>query len=175
MSQDVIVVDEADRPVGSMEKLAAHESGTLHRAFSIFLFDRHGRWLLQRRHPDKYHSGNLWTNTCCSHPAPGDDTIEAAHERLMVEMGIEAPLEPAFSFTYRVEFDHGLIEHELDHVVVGRFDGAPIPNPVEAVDWRWVATDALFEELAAHPERFTYWFRLVADRVRRHVGEGWAR
>lgn len=175
MSPDVIVVDETDRPVGRMEKLAAHESGALHRAFSIFLFDRDGRWLLQQRHPEKYHSGGLWTNTCCSHPRPGDDTVEAADARLMEEMGISAPLEPAFSFTYRVEFDEGLVEHELDHVLVGRFDGEPTPDPVEAIDWRWVTTDELFEELTEHPDRFTYWFRLVAERVRRHVDEVWAR
>lgn len=168
MLQHVILVDEDDRPVGRCEKLAAHESGELHRAFSVFLFDRDGRWLLQRRHPDKYHSGGLWTNTCCSHPAPGERTEEAAVDRLMLEMGIAAPITPAFQFLYRAQFDNQLIEHELDHVFVGCFNGAPAPNPDEVCDWRWVETGALMEELEAHPEHFTYWFRTVASRVHQH-------
>jgi isopentenyl-diphosphate delta-isomerase len=172
LSKDVILVDEADRPVGRMEKLEAHEAGALHRAFSVFLFDGQGRWLLQQRHPGKYHSGGLWTNTCCSHPAPGESTIEAAAVRLVDEMGITAVLEPAFAFSYRAELDHGLVEHEFDHVFVGRFDGEPTPNPIEASDWRWVDTDSLFRELDEHPERFTYWFREVAERVAHHVGNG---
>jgi len=168
MLQHVILVDEEDRPVGRREKLAAHESGELHRAFSVFLFDRDGRWLLQRRHPAKYHSGGLWTNTCCSHPAPGERTDEAALDRLMLEMGIAAPIEPAFQFLYRAQFENQLIEHELDHVFVGRFNGAPSPNPDEVCEWRWVETGALMEELDAHPERFTFWFRTVVSRVHQH-------
>ncbi len=168
MRQEVILVDQDDRPVGRQEKLAAHESGELHRAFSVFLFDSEGRWLLQRRHPDKYHSGGLWTNTCCSHPAPGEQTPAAASERLHMEMGIAAPLEVAFQFLYHAELDNQLIEHELDHVFVGRFEGAPFPNHLEVSDWRWVHTDALFAEMDAHPERFTYWFRAVAQRVHQH-------
>jgi isopentenyl-diphosphate delta-isomerase len=165
----VILVDEADRPVGRMGKLEAHEVGALHRAFSVFLFDERGRWLLQQRDPSKYHSGGLWTNTCCSHPAPGESTVDAAAARLLDEMGVTAEIEPAFTFRYRAEFDNGLVEHEFDHVFVGRFDGEPTPNPVEASDWRWVDTDSLFHELDEHPERFTYWFREVAERVARHV------
>ena len=155
-----------------MGKMEAHETGTLHRAFSIFLFDGQGRWLLQQRDSAKYHSGGLWTNTCCSHPAPGEATADAAAARLVEEMGITAEFEPAFTFHYRAEFDNGLVEHEYDHVFVGRFDGEPTPNPAEASDWRWVGPDELFAELADHPEHFTYWFRQVADRVEQHVAGG---
>ncbi len=169
--KDVILVDERDRPVGRMEKLEAHETGALHRAFSVFLFDAEGRWLLQRRDLGKYHSGGLWTNTCCSHPAPGESTAEAAVTRLMEEMGITAEITPAFSFHYRADFDNGLVEHEFDHVFVGRFDGEPVPNPDEASDWRWVDTESLFRELDDRPDAFTYWFREIAERVERHVAQ----
>lgn len=169
MGQRVILVDEEDRPRGESDKLAAHEAGELHRAFSIFLFDGEGRWLLQRRHPEKYHSGGLWTNTCCSHPAPGQTTLEAARERLRHEMGIAVPLEPVFHFLYRAQFDNRLIEHELDHVFVGRFEGEPNPNPVEVCDWKWVSTDALLKEIDSFPDRFTYWFREAIDRVLQHM------
>lgn len=171
MSQQVILVDEIDRPIGEGEKLSVHQTGELHRAFSVFLFDAGGRWLLQRRHPTKYHSGGLWTNTCCSHPAPGQETGDAARERLYVEMGIQTPLEPLFRFHYRAEFENALIEHELDHVFIGQFDGAPVPNDAEVCDWRWLDTPSLLKELADYPYEFTYWFRIAVPRVlgaRRH-------
>lgn len=168
MRQEVILVDEEDRPVGRREKLAAHVSGELHRAFSVFLFDSTGRWLLQRRHPDKYHSGGLWTNTCCSHPAPGEQTAKAASDRLRLEMGITVPLDAAFQFLYRAEFENQLVEHELDHVFTGRFEGEPVPNPGEVSEWRWMSTEDLLSEMDANPERFTYWFRTVARRVHQH-------
>ena len=165
MFGEVILVDAADTPLGRCDKLAAHRSGELHRAFSVFLFDEEGRWLLQRRHPDKYHSGGLWTNTCCSHPQPGQETAEAARIRLGQEMGIETPILPLFQFLYKARFENGLTEHELDHVFVGRFDGAPSPDPAEVCEWRWVDSDTLKAEMDAHPERFTVWFRAAARRV----------
>lgn len=168
MAREVILVDEHDRPVGRREKLLAHQRGELHRAFSVFLFDSAGRWLLQRRHTSKYHSGGLWTNTCCSHPAPGEETGAAARARLREEMGIDAPLEPLFQFTYRAAFDNGLIEHELDHVFTGTFDGSPKPDPTEVSDWRWVETVDLLRELDVYPENFTYWFRVAVEQVLMH-------
>lgn len=168
MFGEVILVDESDTPRGRCEKLAAHQRGELHRAFSVFLFDSQGRWLLQQRHPDKYHSGGLWTNTCCSHPQPGQGTEDAARIRLLQEMGIEVPLEPVFQFLYEARFDNGLIEHEFDHVFAGHFEGAPLPNPAEVCDWRWVESAALMEELATYPERFTVWFREAAVQVLAH-------
>lgn len=165
MMQQVVLVDVEDRTLGQEEKLAVHRSGALHRAFSVFLFDSDGRWLLQRRHPAKYHSGGLWTNTCCSHPAPGDDIHDAARRRLKAEMGIETTLSPLFHFTYRAELDNGLIEHELDHVFMGEYAGSPEPCAEEVDDWCWIAQEDLVDDLALRPERYTYWFRLAVPQV----------
>jgi isopentenyl-diphosphate delta-isomerase len=162
---DVILVDEHDAPIGTMEKLAAHQEGKLHRAFSVFAFDRSGRLLLQRRAPHKYHSAGLWTNTCCSHPAPDEDTEAAAHRRLGEEMGFDCPLTYGGHLLYRTEFDNGLIEHEFDHIYIGDFDGDPVLNLDEADAYRWISSDELLTEVAEHPERFTYWFRLALEDV----------
>jgi len=169
--EHVILVSDQDEVVGTMEKYEAHRQGALHRAFSIFLFDAAGRLLIQQRAADKYHSGSLWTNTCCSHPRPGEETSTAAARRLREEMGLLPPLEHRFTFTYRAEVGHGLIEHELDHVFFGRTEGTPSPDPTEVQDWRFVAIDALNAEIADHPDRFTTWLRicwpLVMERAPR--------
>jgi isopentenyl-diphosphate delta-isomerase len=162
---DVILVDEQDTPVGTMEKLEAHQKGLLHRAFSVFAFNGRGELLLQRRAPHKYHSAGLWTNTCCSHPSPGEETEAAAHRRLQEEMGFDCPLQHVGSLTYRTEFDNGLTEHEFDHVFTGRFDGEPALNLDEADASRWISKHDLHAELSAHPEHFTYWFRLAIEDV----------
>jgi isopentenyl-diphosphate delta-isomerase len=164
---DVVLVDEDDRPLGSAPKLAAHQNGgRLHRAFSVFIFDSHGRMLLQRRAPGKYHFGGLWTNACCSHPRVGQPLIESARARLRHEFGFDAPLEERFSFVYRAEDPtSGLTEHELDHVLVGRFDGEPRPNPEEIDAWDWVDPSELLRDVRERPERYTPWFRIVLERV----------
>jgi len=167
-SHDIVLVDARGQAVGSGEKLDVHHRGALHRAFSIFLFNARGEQLLQRRAHAKYHSGGLWTNACCGHPRPGEATAAAAARRLGEELGIEAPLSEAFAFTYRAELDRGLVEHEYDHVFLGRFDGEPRPDPAEVEAWRWLGADALRGELAAQPERFTAWFRICAERVLEH-------
>jgi len=164
-AHDVVLVDAQDRAVGSGEKLDVHRRGALHRAFSIFLFNARGEQLLQRRAHRKYHSGGLWTNACCGHPRPGEATAAAAARRLGEELGIEVTLSEAFAFTYRAELEHGLVEHEYDHVFLGRFDGEPRPDPTEVEAWRWLAADALRGELAAQPQGFTAWFRICAERV----------
>lgn len=120
---DVILVDEQDRPTGRMEKIEAHRKALLHRAFSIFIFNEKGQMLLHKRAAGKYHSGGLWTNACCSHPQPGEETLAAAENRLVEEMGIRVPLTKAFDFSYRAEFDNGLTEYEFDHVFTGTYDG----------------------------------------------------
>jgi isopentenyl-diphosphate delta-isomerase len=140
---DVILVDSNDAPIGTMEKLEAHQKGALHRAFSVFAFNGRGELLLQRRAPHKYHSAGLWTNTCCSHPAPGEDTEAAAHRRLQEEMGFDCPITHIGSLTYRTEFANGLIEHEFDHIFIGRFDGQPVLNPEEADASRWISEEGL--------------------------------
>ncbi len=165
MNEYVILVDERDREVGTEEKLEAHRLGLLHRAISVFLFHPDGRLLLQQRHPDKYHSGGLWSNTCCSHPHPGEDTTEAASRRLREEMGIDCSLRPAFSFVYRVRFSDTLFEHEYDHVFTGRYAGDPQPDPQEIVSWKWVEPAELNADVAARPERYTHWFRLILPRL----------
>jgi len=161
----VILVDDDDREVGTAEKLDAHQRGALHRAVSALIFDSAGRQLLQRRAGHKYHSAGLWSNACCSHPRPGESASEAVARRLHQEMGITVPLTPLLRFTYRAEFGDGLVEHEVDHVFTGTFEGTPVPNPAEVSEWRWVAPDALAAEVAHTPERFTVWFRLLLERV----------
>jgi isopentenyl-diphosphate Delta-isomerase len=166
MSDHVILVDRTDAQIGVREKQAAHVTGALHRAFSVFVFDDAGRMLLQRRATAKYHSGGLWSNTCCSHPRPGESTAAAAQRRLLEEMGFHCPLEVAFSFIYRADVGGGLVEHEYDHVFIGRFRGEPLPYPAEVEAWRWASARDLVRELREQPGRFTYWFRIAFDELR---------
>jgi isopentenyl-diphosphate delta-isomerase len=165
----VILVDSDDREVGTAEKLDAHRRGILHRAVSALVFDSAGRQLLQRRAGGKYHSSGLWSNACCSHPRPGESAAEAVARRLGEEMGITVPLLPLLHFTYRAELGDGMVEHEVDHVFIGAFEGSPEPDPAEVSEWRWIAADALDAELALAPEMFTRWFHLVVAEVQRRV------
>ncbi len=165
LEEQVILVEADDRPTGTMGKLEAHRRGALHRALSVFGFDAQGRLLLQQRAPGKYHSGGLWTNTCCSHPRPGEDTAAAAGRRLREEMGMNFPVTPAFTFLYRADFPNGLIEHELDHVFFGVCTGVPQPDPTEVSAWRYITLPDLAAEAAAHPERFTAWLAICLPEV----------
>ena len=168
--EHVVLVDEFDRAIGSMEKMEAHRRGELHRAFSVFLFNSKGEFLIHQRAVGKYHSGGLWTNACCSHQRVGESVEAAAVRRLQEEMGMEAELTPAFQFTYRAELDGGLIEHELDHVLVGVSDALPHPNVDEVASYRYVGMEALLEEVAAWPDRFTAWFKVcIPEVVRRQA------
>lgn len=155
---EVILVDTDDRPLGAASKTAAHASGQLHRAFSVIVYNSDGRILLQQRARSKYHSGGLWSNTCCSHPRPGEDTEAAAHRRLVEEMGFDCRLDPVHAFVYRAEFDNGLVEHEYDHVFIGRSDTEPRHDPDEVDAWRWIHPAELAREAANRPDRFTAWF-----------------
>ncbi|GAA4787723.1 isopentenyl-diphosphate Delta-isomerase [Olivibacter ginsenosidimutans] len=165
--QKVILVNEADEIIGSMEKLEAHKKGVLHRAFSIFIFNNSGELLLQRRALEKYHSGGLWTNTCCSHPSPIEDTLKAAENRLVEEMGFRAKLQFLFSFIYQTNFPNGLIEHELDHVFVGHYNGPVTINREEAMDYQWMSYKALQEATIQYPQKFTFWFLKIYEKVMR--------
>ena len=171
-TDEIVLVDELDRPVGYASKLPPHQGGgRLHRAFSVFLFDRNGRMLLQKRADEKYHFGGLWTNACCSHPRRDQSVAEAARARLHYEMGIDLPLRPLFSFIYRAEDPgSGLTEHELDHVFVGHFDGTPIPRRSEVADWAWMDPGAVRKDVVARSDRYTPWFRLVLERVLAEYG-----
>lgn len=159
MLEQVILVDEGDRQVGVAEKMQAHREGMLHRAFSIFVTNSNGQLLLQKRAKSKYHSGGLWTNTCCSHPRPSETTAIAASRRLQEEMGFHCDLREIFSFTYQAQLDNELTEYEFDHVFTGRFDGEPQINPEEAEDWKWIDLDDLQADLQVHPDLYTYWLR----------------
>jgi isopentenyl-diphosphate delta-isomerase len=162
---DLILVDEQDREVGTAEKLDAHEKGLLHRAFSICVFDTAGRLMLQQRAKTKYHCGGLWSNTCCGHPMPGERVEQAAHRRLGEEMGFDCPLEKVHELVYRVPFENGLTEHEYLHVFAGTHDGEPSLNPEEADAFAWADIPALQDAIAAHPETYTYWFKLILPTV----------
>jgi isopentenyl-diphosphate Delta-isomerase len=164
MEERVVLVDENDAEVGTLEKQRAHQEGRLHRALSVFVLNSRGEMLLQRRAAAKYHSAGLWTNTCCSHPRPGEDVEAAAHRRLREEMGIDCALTPLFAFTYRAPVGPGLVEHEYDHVFAARYDGEPAPSADEVDGWRWVAVDQVACEVAEDPEAFTPWFRVVFAR-----------
>lgn len=159
--EHVILVDERDNAIGTMEKMEAHHKGVLHRAFSILLFNSKGEVLLQKRAACKYHSGGLWTNTCCSHPLP-DESLEAATRRkLKQEMGIDLSLQFAYKFIYRTELEKGLIEHEYDHVFVGTFNGEPKINTEEVEDWKFADLKNLKADISKNPENYTYWFKLI--------------
>ena len=162
----VVLVDHDDVIVGLAPKLEAHRQGRLHRAVSVVLFDDRGRMLLQRRAAGKYHSGGLWSNTCCGHPRPGESIRDAAHRRLRAELGImDCELTPVASFIYQAPLADGLVEHELDHVLVGRWNGQTNLDPDEVSETRWVERGEMLEELAAAPGRFTAWVRQVVERA----------
>ncbi|HEY9488851.1 MAG TPA: isopentenyl-diphosphate Delta-isomerase [Chryseosolibacter sp.] len=161
--EHVILVDTADREIGTMEKMEAHRKGVLHRAFSVVLFDSSGKVLLQKRSGNKYHSPGLWTNACCSHPLPGESLEVATRRRLMEEMGIDVQPSFSHSFIYRAALDRDLIEHELDHVFVGTFSGAPVINKNEVEDWKFVDLDWLKQDMAENPDFYTAWFKLIVN------------
>lgn len=163
--EEVILVDTNDSEIGKMEKMQAHIEGRLHRAFSIFVFNSKGELLLQQRENGKYHSGGLWTNTCCSHPRVGEDIGEAVHRRLKEEMGFDCDLSEKKTFLYHAKFDNNLIEHELDHIFIGYYNGVPIPNKEEVENWKWISTKDLKKELEAEPDKFTYWFKFSIEDV----------
>lgn len=161
MPESVILVNEQDQPTGTMEKMEAHRLGLLHRAFSVFVFNDRHELLLQRRALSKYHSAGLWTNTCCSHPRPGEDTEAAAHRRLREEMGFDCDLQLKASFVYKTPFDNGLTEHEFDHVYTGTFNHDPAINPDEAESFAWRTIAEVKQDMASQPERYTSWFRIA--------------
>tara|TARA_R110002096_G_scaffold132768_2_gene283222 strand:+ start:61086 stop:61607 length:522 start_codon:yes stop_codon:yes gene_type:complete len=169
MVEKVILVDESDNALGLMEKMEAHEKGLLHRAFSVFILDDNGDLLLQQRAKSKYHSGGLWTNTCCSHPRDEEKTIDAAHRRLMEEMGFDCEIEKMFDFVYKAELDQGLTEHELDHLFVGYYNGEPIINPEEVEDWKKMSLNEVEEDIKNQPQYYTEWFKIIFDRFLREV------
>jgi isopentenyl-diphosphate delta-isomerase len=167
--EKVILVDEHDTETGVMEKIEAHQKALLHRAFSVFIFNSKHEMLLQQRNLDKYHSGGLWTNSCCSHPRPGEETAEAASRRLKEEMGFETPLKKIFAFTYRASFANGLAEHEFDHVFAGYYNGSVTPDQHEVKNYAWKSFASIEEELAGNPLQFTEWFRIAFPMIKEWI------
>jgi isopentenyl-diphosphate delta-isomerase len=163
--KEVVLVNEQDEPLGTMEKMEAHRKGLLHRAFSVFIFNNKGEMLLQQRARNKYHSGGLWTNACCSHPAPGEEVGKAAARRLKEEMGFSVSLEKIFDFTYRSEMENGLTEHEFDHVFAGFYDGPITPDKDEVQDYCYKSMDAIRQHLQSHPQQFTAWFHIAFPKI----------
>lgn len=160
----MILVNEDDQQIGLMPKIEAHEKAVLHRAFSVFILNGKGETLLQQRAGDKYHSPLLWTNTCCSHQRDGESNLDAGKRRLREEMGFETELEELFSFIYKAPFDNGLTEHELDHVMLGNYNGVPKINPEEVADWKWMSPEAIKKDIRHNPEAYTEWFKIIFDR-----------
>lgn len=164
MVENVILVDEQDNELGFMEKIEAHEKALLHRAFSVFVFNDNNELMLQQRAKSKYHSPLLWTNTCCSHQRKGESNILAGKRRLQEEMGFTCELEEVFSFIYKAPFDNGLTEHELDHVMIGKYNGEPVVNPEEVESYKWMKLEEVKNDIENNPDAYTAWFKIIFEK-----------
>lgn len=168
MDDLLILVDEHDNEIGVSDKLSVHQSGVLHRAFSVFIFNSNGELLLQQRADSKYHSPGLWSNTCCSHPKPGENNLEACKRRLTEEMGMQCIIEFSFSFIYKFQFSNGLIEHEYDYVYLGYTNDLPKLNKMEVKEWKYISLQDLENEILNHPEYYTAWLKICLPKVIEH-------
>ena len=167
--EQVILVNENDEQIGLLPKMEAHEKAVLHRAFSVFIFNSNNELMLQQRAAHKYHSPLLWTNTCCSHQRDGETNIEAGTRRLQEEMGFTTSLKETTSFIYKAPFDNGLTEHELDHIIIGYYEQAPVINPDEVEDWKWMPLENVRTDIAAQPELYTVWFKIIFEKFYEHI------
>jgi isopentenyl-diphosphate delta-isomerase len=165
--EQVILVDELDNEIGTKEKMQAHREALLHRAFSVFIFNKKGELLLQRRALNKYHSPGLWTNTCCSHPRPNEQLINAAKRRLIEEMGFVCDLNYQFNFIYKASLDQGMTEHELDHVFFGTYEDEIKLNPEEVAEYKFISMEELQNSINKQPQLFTEWFKIVFEKVKK--------
>jgi isopentenyl-diphosphate Delta-isomerase len=168
MNENLILVDENDQQIGGMDKMSVHRHGYLHRAFSVFIFNSSGELMLQQRADHKYHSGGLWTNTCCSHPRDGEETEKAVSRRLMEEMNLTCNVQFAFSFIYHAEFENGLKEYEFDHVYFGVSDEKPTPAVSEVKNWKYVSMKQLEKEMNKFPDQFTEWLKICFPQIKHH-------
>ncbi|WP_417289979.1 isopentenyl-diphosphate Delta-isomerase [Corallibacter sp.] len=167
--EQVILVNENDEQIGLMNKMEAHEKALLHRAFSVFVFNENNELMLQQRAAHKYHSPNLWTNTCCSHQREGENNIEAGKRRLQEEMGFVTDLKETTSFIYKAPFDNGLTEHEYDHILIGYFTDEPEINPDEVAAWKWMSLEDVKVDISLNPEQYTAWFKIIFDKFYEHI------
>jgi isopentenyl-diphosphate Delta-isomerase len=169
MQELLILVDEKDNQLGTMEKLEVHKKGLLHRAFSVFIFNSEGKFLLQQRADEKYHSPGLWSNTCCSHPLSGETVANAVKRRLGQEMGMQTETTFQFSFIYKKEFDNGLTEYEFDHVYFGKSDELPHPDPAEVKNWKYISLPDLKDDILQNPDNYTEWLKICFEKVLEHL------
>jgi len=169
MEEQVILVNERDEKIGLMPKLEAHQKGILHRAFSIFVYNDKNELMLQQRALNKYHSPGLWTNTCCSHQRDGETSLEAGKRRLQEEMGFTTPLKETNSFIYKAPFDNGLTEHELDHILVGNYNGIPKINQTEVASWKWMTLEQVQNDIQINPDDYTAWFKIIFDKFHQNI------
>ena len=165
----VVLVDQNDKQIGLMPKMEAHEKGVLHRAFSVFILNDGNELMLQQRALHKYHSPGLWTNTCCSHQRDGESNLEAGTRRLQEEMGFLASLKETTSFIYKAPFDNGLTEHELDHIMIGNYNGVPAINEDEVAAWKWMPLEAVKKDIEDHPDQYTVWFKIIFEKFYKHI------
>jgi len=171
IEDNVILVDVHDKQIGLMPKLEAHEKGVLHRAFSVFIFNNKGELMLQRRALSKYHSPGLWTNTCCSHQRDGESNILAAKRRLNEEMGFVTELIEKTSFIYKANFDNGLTEHELDHIIVGKYNHSPVINCSEVDSWKWMSMEDIRNNINDQPHNYTAWFKIIFKKYYKYISQ----
>jgi isopentenyl-diphosphate delta-isomerase len=167
--EHVILVNEKDQEIGLMPKLEAHQKAVLHRAFSVFIFNSENELMLQQRASNKYHSPNLWTNTCCSHQRSGESNIQAGTRRLYEEMGFTTTLNEITSFIYKAPFDNGLTEHELDHIMVGYYNDDPVINSDEVEDWKWMKIEDVKNDISLNPDLYTAWFKIIFKNFYNHL------
>ena len=167
--EHVILVNEKDQEIGLMPKLEAHQKAVLHRAFSVFIFNSENELMLQQRASNKYHSPNLWTNTCCSHQRSGESNIQAGTRRLYEEMGFTTTLNEITSFIYKAPFDNGLTEHELDHIMVGYYNEDPVINSDEVEDWKWMKIEDVKNDISLNPDLYTAWFKIIFKNFYNHL------
>jgi len=167
--EQVILVNDKDEPIGVMNKLEANEKAVLHRAFSVFVLNTKNEVMLQQRAHHKYHSPLLWTNTCCSHQRVGETNIEAGKRRLYEEMGFNTELKELCHFIYKAPFDNGLTEHELDHIMVGSYEDAPIINPDEVADWKWMPLEDVKQDIDDNHQLYTAWFKIIFEKFYEHI------
>ena len=164
--EEVILVDKEDKEIGLMEKIKAHENGgTLHRAFSVLIFNSKNEMMIQQRAFGKYHWPGIWANTCCSHPRKDEKTINAAHRRLIEEMGFDTEIEEKFVFTYKADFENGLTEHETDHVFFGYYEDDPKINKEEVNSFKWISIPNLLRDIKENPKEYAPWFKIILEKT----------
>ena len=169
MKEKVLLVDKNNTPLGTMNKMEAHKKGLLHRAFSIFILNKNKKLLLQKRALSKYHSGGLWSNTCCSHPYKNENILITGKKRLHDEMGFETPLKELFTFIYKATLENGLVEYEFDHVLLGYFEGNPNINKKEVDKWKWIHLKEIKNDIKINSKNYTVWFNIIFEKFYQYI------